>query len=502
MEKCKLAIVTIATSMVVIVSALLTFTRFADDHHSSSVRTPATIHDVVSMIAKIRTDLDNPRAFNVRNATDYIRVIADQAYSLTAADFLPRNEQESNAFEKQFNSILTQIFEIRQMLRERQRQFENEGVWSSNQSADAIAAFRLAHLYLRYAEDFAIEWYDGRHPLHRSAVFFDGEGPLSLHSPKASFVKGKLEFQAGDVILVRGASFASASIARISDVPTSMSHLAMVAIDPNGRLMVVESLLEKGVTYYPVEEYLKLEPLPRAAVFRFFDATIAYRAAQESWKLAMENKAKRIPFDLEMDSEEHSKIYCAEAVGVAYERATKGTFKFPLHQTSFEKARQTDFFKGIGIAHPNAFAPSDLDVDTRFDLIAEHRDLDLLAKSRMYDAILSMLFSKFEQGFTYKPSLSVFAQATFGKIGRELGFFSDQISADVSWTALFTLLQQKKTVESVLTDLQAASSEESSRLHRPLAYRELLELLDKICHEDCVQKKSDEAYDAPSAVHD
>lgn len=49
---------------------------------------------------------------------------------------------------------------------------------------------------------------------------------------------------------------------------TNMSHLAMVAEAPDGKLKVVEALMERNVVAYDLQDYLDLERLPRVAIYR------------------------------------------------------------------------------------------------------------------------------------------------------------------------------------------------------------------------------------------
>ena len=86
-----------------------------------------------------------------------------------------------------------------------------------------------------------------------------------------------LPFQSGDLLLMRGMHHNSAAIARIGDVNSQFSHIAIIHTDENGKQWVVESLIEEGAIINPLDAVLH-HGLGRCVVFRHKDPD-ARRAA-------------------------------------------------------------------------------------------------------------------------------------------------------------------------------------------------------------------------------
>lgn len=452
-------------------------------------REPAAYGEVVQELQQLFTQVRDPRVFRADTATAIIHQFADRAYALNADQYLPIAEADRADFLQRADQLVKDLFETRLLLRERQRAFEAQ--WSTAERDAAIDAFRRAHLYLRYAEDHAIELLNTERKWAPNPAYFSGEFPRTLTPTHTS-----PDFKPGDVFLVRGGSFVSATIARSGDVVTNMSHLAMIGVNEAGELRVVESLLEKGLVEYSLQDYLKFEPLPRVAIYRFRDQAVAEQAAREVWSLFRESEVRPIPFDVGMNVHDHSKVYCAEAVAIAYKRAgerLRRSVQIPSAMTSFRGARATVFFQEVGMNIERSFAPADLDVDTRFDLVGEHRDLSLLAKSRRFDVVLSILFDRFKQGYTYRPDPTANLEGTFGFFARKLGFFKDKIAQDLPLRAVVAFARHRNLVDHLVEQLRIAEEAQQARLGRPLAYRELEVLLDEYCRQSaCVEKLSEQ----------
>lgn len=267
--------------------------------------------------------------------------------------------------------------------------------------------------------------------------------------------------------------------------------------------------MEKGLVAYGLDRFLALERLPRAAVYRYSEknrpgglpGNLPSLAAKELWKLYLDSQRnpQSYRFDIQMDPNDHSKVYCAEAVRIAWESASRGQVIVPRYMTTFTEAIETDFAKGVQMKVRESFAPSDVEVDTRFTLIAEHRDLSLLDTSRRYDVVLSSLFEKFKHGFTYKPDLQAGIKGVFGIFARNLGFMTAQVPADATVETMTTLIRHKNLVTDLMTELSSAEKAAVEKEERPLSYRELEALFEKTCGGNCVELKSERLSRLPLA---
>ena len=480
----------VSSAALVLIAFALAFDHLADLQRSASRgREPASYAAVVQELEQLFSQVRDPRVFRADTATSMINQFADRAYALNADQYLPLAESDRTDFSERGDQLVRNLFQTRLLLRDRQRDFQSQ--WSPAEREAAVNAFRRAHLYLRYAEDHVIERLNSERQWAANSAYFSGEFPRTL-TPSGQTP----DLRPGDVFLVRGGSFVSATIARSGDVVTNMSHLAMIGVNESGELRVVESLLEKGLVEYSLQDYLKSEPLPRVAVYRFRDRAIAAQAAREVWGLYRESEVRPIPFDISMNVEDHSKVYCAEAVAIAYKRAgerLRRRVQIPSSMTSFRGARQTVFFQEVGMNIERSFAPADLDVDTRFDLVGEHRDLSLLAKSRRFDVVLSILFDRFKQGYTYRSDPSAQLEGTLGFLARRLGFFRDKIAEDLPLKAVVAFARHRNLVEHLVEQLRITEEAQQLRLGRPLAYRELEVLLDDYCRQTaCLEKLNEQ----------
>lgn len=461
-------------------------------------RGPSSFPQVVQAVSQIEQDIENPKIFNSRTAAEYIQNWAGLAYDMRSVDFVPQGESELRDFHNQGRQLASSLFRIRLKLAERLRSFEDSADWNEahgqNQKRKTIEAFRLGLLYLRYAEDYVIQQWNQVSPLRNGARFFAGEGPLTLVNPAFADRNGRFQLKAGDIILVRGSSFFSATISRIGDVPANMSHSAMVVETENGTLRVVEALLEKNLVSYSIDEYLELERLPRAAVYRYQDADIARRAGQEGWRFYQSQLADPVVFDILMNAYDHKKVYCFEYAMIAFERATQGRggefVRIPRYNTSMKRVARTDFARSTGVTTQELAAPADIEIDSRFHLVAEHRDLEMLEESRRFDVVLSKLFELFTSGYTYRADVGADISAIAGVFARKFGFLKDKVPEGVSVGQFAALIRHKNLVTELMETLGEAERDFTHRTGLPISYRESAELFDRVCGTRCVREKS------------
>lgn len=427
-------------------------------------REPQQYYSLVQAIEKIPSDLKNPEIFNAKTAADYIEDLTRKAYRLRTQDIVPVTNEEKEHFKKKAQHLMENLFQTQLILRDKEKEFYDKGQISTK----LVDHFRKAFTYLRYAQDYVAEEWNHFQSLNNSKKLFSGDYPLTLVNPEI----GDLQFQSGDIILVRGYSFASASIARVTDVPSNMSHLAMVGEDEKGELVVVESLFETGVIRAPLEKFLKLEPLPRAAVYRHQDPAVAKKAGEAAYKISQQSQKKPIRFDITMNPNNREEMYCACLVRNAFKEAG---VDLPTFWSSFERhQKKGPFLKNLGFKGVQTFAPADVDVEPSLILVAEHRDLKMLEISRMYDVILTVLFQRLEGEDQYKNSPRSYAKATTVHALRQLGFFSEKLPHHISTEVIQTLSQQRDIVEDMMSILRM-----KTKAARNLSYIEMTEIVEQ-----------------------
>jgi hypothetical protein len=129
-------------------------------------------------------------------------------------------------------------------------------------------------------------------------------------------------------------------------------------------------------------------------------------------------------------------------------------------------------------------------VDSRFHLVAEHRDPSLLDESRRYDVVISRLFELFRSGFTYKTDVSANLSAMMGIFARKFGLLKSKVPAGIKLGQFAALIRHKNLVTALMEKLGSAEKAElSARGGVPLSYRESEGLFNRVCGTDCVKRK-------------
>ena len=156
--------------------------------------------------------------------------------------------------------------------------------------------------------------------------------------------------QTGDVVFRRGTGMASKVILKL-DTASIYSHSGIV-VDYNGKKMVAHAVADEPdfegdvdrVKIDPLEVYFSDHYAQCAEVFRTQDDSIARKAAE----FAVQAFERKVLFDHQYDDSDTTKMYCAELVVYAYNRAGIDLVNPNRHEVSIQ-----DF-------HANCIFPSDL----------------------------------------------------------------------------------------------------------------------------------------------
>lgn len=306
------------------------------------------------------------------------------------------------------------FFEARQELRDGLFGQHRGGVLSEGCVDQARDVMRV----LRYAEEFISEHaiapaaYDPKKPY----PYLGGDAPY-LQVESGSF-SAPSDLRSGDIILSRGGAFASAAIARMSKVPGQFSHGAFIYIDPaTKKPWVLEAHIEIGSRVRTYEEYAKNTSV-RAMVLRMRtpeDRELAARAsaiAFERLRAAAQSPAKVVPYDFAMDLADDREFFCTEIQYYGFHKASGGKVQVPLFLGRVEP-KNRDFVDRLGIRVSRSFLPSDLDVDPRFEVVAEWRDVSRMASVRRKDAVLDRFYAwADDHGYRLQGNLSSWFKKT------------------------------------------------------------------------------------------
>jgi hypothetical protein len=389
---------------------------------------------------------------------------------------------------QQAAELVWRLFDLRMRLRERIGEWQRQGLMTEAVQAGLRNTFRA----LRTLGDIAGELNSGFPRLgeeERARRAFTGADHNTL-MPR-SWVTGRAyPFRSGDVLLMRGTLHNSAAIARIGDIDSQFSHLAIVYIDEAGRPFVVESLIEEGAIVNTLEHVLD-HGLARAVVFRHRDERLAAEAARFIHARVRQSRSgwhPRILYDFTMRLASYRRLYCSKLVRQAYDAASGGTLKLPTFPTRLDQGSR-DFLARVGVKSRATFAPGDMELEPGFDLVAEWQDYRATSSVRLQDLLMTRLFAWMEQdGYVFKETFVIHLIGVLGKLSSYLSDEAKTLISDVvpkvpinmRRRTIATIAMLHKTADPLYKELVAREAESVARRGRPLSQDEVFAHLDAV----------------------
>jgi hypothetical protein len=367
---------------------------------------------------------------------------------------------------------------------------------SESDNACAIEV-RNTFRQFRFLEDFLGEIKQSPINLDASMIEFQKQ-PVPIDENFYSYMLQKnpnfkdFDLQPGDLIVARGVTFLSAMIARLGDIDSQFSHVILVTENPDTRkIETIEAYVGVGTAIYDRATALKNENA-RLLVLRPKDRNLARMASEQMRAYVMKHQgANKIPYDYELNFKDSSAMSCAEVSQYAMFTASNGTFVLPERPSTLTHG--LDLLKNLGVTPGDSFTPGDLEYDSRFDMVAEWRDLRLTQDSRLRDAILTkVLFWMDHDGYKLHPSAKSKAAAGilfrarktawWPLIRKTLGIadFSAEIPAKMTGTV--TLIGQLG--DGMLAELQHRNQLFKEKTGLPMTYLELYQELERIRSQD------------------
>jgi hypothetical protein len=395
---------------------------------------------------------------------------------------------DAAAVAAQAPALMGALFTARIQLRDRIADWKACGFMTRPVQNALRDVFRIA----RYGNDMLGEIAIGHSRLapgeHARRAFTGTDHNTQVH-PK--FATGEnIAFRSGDVLVMRGNAHNSAAIARIGDVDTLFSHVAIVYVDPAGKSWVVEALIEDGAVVNTLEHVLA-HGLGRAVVYRCKDADLAARAAELIYNRILpttNGSARHIPYDFSMRLRGRRSLFCAKLVREAFLDASGGKVKLPPYTTRFDQ-RNRDFYKRIGVKAKETFTPGDMDLDPSFDLVAEWQDYRATPSLRRQDMIMTKFFEWMEvRGWRFKEDFIVKLVAVFGRLSSYLSNGAKNLIANVvpkvprnmSRNCIATVAMLHASAEQLMPKLAALEDNHIRMTGRPLHPRDLLAQLERL----------------------
>jgi len=228
-------------------------------------------------------------------------------------------------------------------------------------------------------DDIGVSLLSGTNELSRTEPF---KGDINVQTT------GNFRFpddlKTGDIMLSRGTNLMGSLAARMSETPGEYSHLAMVYRDPQTRqVFILASDSGVGTAVEPLEKFMSGRA--RLAVLRYQDESLAQKAA-EIMRAKME---KNIPYDYFLDSDDDSSLYCTEVAAVGFRLA--GGVTVPQRMSRLPGGGRTPIYSRMGIRKPYVFVPQDIEVDSRFRVVAEWTDYARMEEMNKIDALYGKL---------------------------------------------------------------------------------------------------------------
>ena len=208
----------------------------------------------------------------------------------------------------------------------------------------------------------------------------------------------KFEFKNGDIVITKGVSVISSTISEIAQPKSVFSHIVFVHVDKNTKeTTTIESYVGVGVAIYPIEYALKNENA-RILVLRSKDSDLASRAADYMYDkvVALKKQKKVIPYDYNLDFSENKKLSCEEVAYDSFNHASDGKVLLPEVMSKITM-KDAGFLERIGLKKGDMMVPSDMETDSRFDVVMDWTDYRLLRDSWRKDAVLGSMFKWIEE---------------------------------------------------------------------------------------------------------
>ncbi|MGP0106681.1 YiiX/YebB-like N1pC/P60 family cysteine hydrolase [Rhodoblastus sp.] len=440
---------------------------------------PAAAFDWRGQLTQAEENLTGDALTN-ENCAPALKAWTDRLATLPSASFAPRSRREAEQIAAHGAFWLERFFKLRLLLKQRLDSF-------ASPSRACVDAMRLAFAYSRFAEDYLAQWLIERGRLDGAPrAILAGGPPHVLINPRA----GGAELRAGDILLMRGPKFLSSMIARAGDEENDFSHLAMVGVDGAGHKYIVESLVQSGVGVTPLDDYLKQTNEWRVIVLRARDLTLAARAGAAAYARAQRaiDAGQPIPYNYSLDVSDNSRLFCAQVARVAFETASGGRWAPPQFRSSLKQFRRTVLGRALGVSVADTFAPSDLQFDRRFAIVAEFRNPALISAARHGNVAMSRLLAWLRQGYDFGPDFT--AEITAKVL---YAILAPKGLGEMTVEGAVTLAKAQDAYDLLVKRADAIDARAIGETGRPLTFHELARGLDEMRVNDCRMSRTDPA---------
>jgi len=330
-----------------------------------------------------------------------------------------------------------------------------------------------------------------------SKLPFYGDFPYVIKPQGAKWTNFVDQLQSGDVIMRRTVSFDSAVIAKLS-ANGEFSHCTMVYKDKTGKVSFIEmdkdGLREESLDHYKARNN-NYSNWGRLVVLRFEDHKLAKNAAE--WLLSQTGK---YAFDYSANMLDNSKLYCCEAISVAFSKAAEKLEKeviVPTYLSNLGKLYDTPFIKLLGLESQQLFLPDDIELDHRFSYVGEWRNPIFFRKMIYQNVIFEKVFEwMVNKGYQHTDGANISGLASMVKFLRDdLGFFSSKMGENTPLGFIEAGLRYLELSSTLEVELEKIDNQKN-----PLSAGQLGRYLEKLREKDKEVYKNFDPY--PNGEYD
>ena len=462
-------------------------------------REPQSTADLFQSIQKYSFLIHDEGALSSENCPAILREFSETFLNHPSGFFYPKDEQEKLALKTQLDPAIRAMTQIQFGLRSSFVRLKNPSLQCVQEARRAI---RAARSIVDELLDGGLE--GGVFSEDQSPAFSQGFPSVITNSMPADESRGgHIDLRSGDLLLTRSDTFDGAMIAQAGDSPTGFSHLALVAVDPQTHeTFVIESTAAKGVDLVPAREWM-LEAHVRTVVYRALDQDLARRAGEQTlqWVRDFKSRGETYPYDFLMNTDDHTQIYCAELVRVAFERASSGQVSLPEHRTTFDSLKDRSFMSDLGIRATTVFSPGDVEVDSHFALLGEFRRMQMvhsaeshfdgmstLTQLRIQDATMESIFEWMsKRNYSLQPDPGAWALSKVAKAALGLGIERDQVQEHVPAGFIDTMVRLRSVEGDIESHLADAERSNRTRNGFSLSFQDLLVANESYRRQDCAR---------------
>lgn len=318
---------------------------------------------------------------------------------------------------------------------------------------------------------------------------FEPEKYTPFHLGAGIDATKKFEFKNGDIMITKGVSFISSTISELASPKSLFSHIVFVHVDEKTKkVSTIESYVGKGVSFFPIEEALKNENA-RILVLRSKDSALASRAANYMFdRVTQATKEKRIIFyDYNLDFSDNTTMSCEEVAFDAYKHASNGQFIIPEIESEI-LLEDVGFLKRVGVKKGSMMVPTDMETDSRFDIVLDWTDYRVMRDSWRKDSLLGEMFNwiQFHNYRIYENLTSKAAKLVWStryipgvwQILSKLSGIPSDFTKEVPSLSITTIASLKTIGNELLTVATAADQESFKKNGRWMTKAELGKALD------------------------